>query len=342
MGEKQLTSCQSLLIDLMRIFAALCVVVGHALSIYNVSFRRIQSFGVIILFVLSGFLTMYSLERKNIHGDYTMKEYAKNRITRIGKGLLVALVFCAIVDSISIYLSPERYAYPEEYSVRNWIASIFLVFDAPFFRFWLDRFGTMRPLWSLRIEFALYILVGTAFLCGKNKKNVKPVWWFVLIWMAMQIVIDWFSDEISLAFLIGMIVYYLYDKMESWLVLIPSMGMSGLFILFELYRDNMYSARLFFGLGLLMIVLMSFAGKIRLPKSRLISEIAKIMYMLYLIHYTILYFIRNLGLNWSVSVQIVFGTIVSVLVSAVLYYALERREWKSVVKLISKFQHRKR
>lgn len=73
------------------------VLLGHSFSYYGMTplkdqsyFPYIQNIGVVILFELSGFFTVYSLDNKNRNHDYAFKSYIKKRACRIGRGYIPA------------------------------------------------------------------------------------------------------------------------------------------------------------------------------------------------------------------------------------------------------------
>ena len=86
--KKRLSSANSNMIDILRIVATYLVLIGHGISAFEfpIAGQRgnvIQNSGVVWLFLLSGFLTAYSLENKAANEEFCYKSYVKKRFTRI-------------------------------------------------------------------------------------------------------------------------------------------------------------------------------------------------------------------------------------------------------------------
>ena len=105
---KELSYSASNSLHLLRIVAAWSVLLGHSFLFYQISvfknqdyFPYIQNMGVVILFVLSGFFTMYSIERKKLL-VYDFKSFFIEKVSRIGVPYIAALVVVCIIDFINI------------------------------------------------------------------------------------------------------------------------------------------------------------------------------------------------------------------------------------------------
>lgn len=111
----KLQPASSVLLDLIRGVSAQLVVIGHLLSFYKVYGYKedggqfiIQNFGVVVFFILSGFLIAYSVNGKN--PDYGFKEYFIDRASRIFIAFLPALVVIALLDfSSAALLTEDKY-----------------------------------------------------------------------------------------------------------------------------------------------------------------------------------------------------------------------------------------
>ena len=75
---KKISATVSDFLNILRIIAAACVVLGHGFSIFKIGplqdtkyFPNIQSLAVLVFFILSGFLTSFSLRK----GKYTYKSF---------------------------------------------------------------------------------------------------------------------------------------------------------------------------------------------------------------------------------------------------------------------------
>ena len=65
-------------------------------------FPYIQNIGVVMLFLLSGFLLAYSLNGKSQSGDYTIAAFASHKTRRIFREYIPAFILIALLDALSI------------------------------------------------------------------------------------------------------------------------------------------------------------------------------------------------------------------------------------------------
>jgi peptidoglycan/LPS O-acetylase OafA/YrhL len=145
--------------DAIRATAALMVLVGHALGIFNARHPVWpQQFGVIIFFLLSGYLISQTLHKRLGQPQSTFLDYAIDRWARIYSGFLPAILFVAVLDYLTL-----RYfghiAHPEVVTRLNpetFFANLFML-QAPGFS---DPFGSAAPFWTVAIEFWIYMFVG--------------------------------------------------------------------------------------------------------------------------------------------------------------------------------------
>jgi peptidoglycan/LPS O-acetylase OafA/YrhL len=102
----------SLTLDLLRAVAAQMVCVGHAI-IFFVSGSRpqwlpvMQNIGVLIFFLISGFVIAAALSRRSGEPDYGFLRFFVDRFARIYSGLLPALVLILAVDRLTLALTGE-------------------------------------------------------------------------------------------------------------------------------------------------------------------------------------------------------------------------------------------
>jgi peptidoglycan/LPS O-acetylase OafA/YrhL len=102
----------SLTLDLLRAVAAQMVCVGHAI-IFFVSGSRpqwlpvMQNIGVLIFFLISGFVIAAALSRRSGDPEYGFLRFFVDRFARIYSGLLPALVLILAVDRLTLALTGE-------------------------------------------------------------------------------------------------------------------------------------------------------------------------------------------------------------------------------------------
>lgn len=102
----------SITLDLLRAIAAQSVCVGHGLVFFSVGewarppyFPYIQNIGVLLFFVMSGFLIAATLIQNSSRPGYTFVRYLIDQFARIYSGLVPALTFVVVVDWITLHLA---------------------------------------------------------------------------------------------------------------------------------------------------------------------------------------------------------------------------------------------
>src|SRR6478609_4909470 len=102
----------SVALDLLRAVAAQMVCVGHALNFFASDWRPadlayMQNVGVLLFFLISGFLITYTLFERSKDPSYDFWKFCIERFARIYSGLIPALAFVIIVDSVVVHYTND-------------------------------------------------------------------------------------------------------------------------------------------------------------------------------------------------------------------------------------------
>jgi peptidoglycan/LPS O-acetylase OafA/YrhL len=99
----------SLHLDIVRVSAALVVVIGHSfgkdISGGWIKIPVVGPDAVMVFFVLSGFVIAFTVEKK----DATIGHYICSRLARLWSVLVPALALTIILDYLGMYLFPVFY-----------------------------------------------------------------------------------------------------------------------------------------------------------------------------------------------------------------------------------------
>jgi len=205
--SSKLTQGQRVYLDFVRAAAALCVMFGHAAQYFLVGtffdrMHEINVLGVLIFFVISGFLISLSVFQKHTDQRYGFREYAIDRFCRIYSGYLPALIFVAIADAF-IAGSP-RYSAPNivnagnHFDVYTWIGNLLMLQGFPLFQamkrlglhtnVWnIGPFGSADTFWTISIEWWIYVMFGmVAFFRIKAGRSFTPWQWLLFGFVAVE------------------------------------------------------------------------------------------------------------------------------------------------------------
>lgn len=168
----------SVTLDLLRAVAAQMVCVGHAYVFFIGSWPSglpyMQNVGVLLFFLLSGFLITHTLVSRSLKPDYGFLQFCIDRFARIYSGLIPALVFVVVVDGLVLYLTGEP-TLARYYTLKTLIANLFMLEGYrgvfPNALQW-SAFGSASPLWTLAIEWHIYMFAGSVFFMYRNPRTI--------------------------------------------------------------------------------------------------------------------------------------------------------------------------
>jgi peptidoglycan/LPS O-acetylase OafA/YrhL len=166
-------------INAIRFLAALAVLLGHIRVTMFADYSEVEHDGVtalayaltslgpqavLVFFALSGFWVGGAVIARTQRHDFTARDYAISRLSRLWLVLVPALLVTVVVDLVgsrvfatsAVYAAPSTYAGLEpqpSHSVGTLLGNLFFVQDIHTL-----TFGTNHPLWSLSAEFWYYAL----------------------------------------------------------------------------------------------------------------------------------------------------------------------------------------
>ena len=135
------------------------VFVGHGLGTFNARHPIWpQQFGVVIFFLLSGYLISQTLHRRLDQPNSTFTDYAIDRFARIYSAYLPAILLVCVLDYLTLnyfgHLIKDEVV--SRFSIESFVANLFML-QAPAIT---EPFGSAAPLWTVAIEFWIYMFVG--------------------------------------------------------------------------------------------------------------------------------------------------------------------------------------
>lgn len=197
----------SVLLDFLRLFAAIAVFLGHSKFYWffdgysdGIGPQNGQDY-VIVFFVLSGFVIAWSIDRKK---DYHINQYLFDRLTRLWSIVIPALILGFILDRFGKNLHPDTYRMilTENHLNLKYIISGLFLHESWFFSI---RPGSNGPFWSLSYEFFYYFIFGAVALLPTIKTKVVGALTCILI-AGPKILL------LMPCWLLGCVSYYLCKK----------------------------------------------------------------------------------------------------------------------------------
>lgn len=295
-----LQPAQSALLDWTRGLAAQAVLIGHVITASDAESRiLIQDAGVVMFFVLSGFLIAHSTLRKA--GAYTFTEYFCDRASRIFVPYVPAVIF--------IILAGIVFSLPGPYDPVTALANLAMLQDFPLYRYVsfpeFERIGTGRPLWSVAMEWWFYM----AFALVAFRR--PPLWsWPLLIIGAFIAAFNFTVGVLAFTWTLGALGALLFARLPRAPWLLISIGLISLAgYRYAISTDQFYDLSVNLLVGAAFVAALKAVENWQLPSlvSSIGAGMAAFSYTLYLIHYPFKYITPGWqAIVWANVVAVVF------------------------------------
>lgn len=351
-----LTEASSLGLDLVRALAAQLVVVGHGLVFFGIAdIPWLQNSAVLVFFLLSGFIITYSTLRKKDSRIYEFKDYFVERFARIYVGLVPALLFILFVDTAVLRAIPEIYTYTDAFDTKTFLGNLLMLQDHPVLSSMANRldapildvtsFGSGRPLWTVGVEWWLYLLFGWLVLPSRSKKSkvaILPSFMILAIIPAYNLM-DGRGHGLTLVWMLGVAIVFLNARLANTVPKRYSALAALTFMAFavgKLYLTRVaYDPHLALLLaGAMLFALLYLQATESVPKyvpTRSIRFGALFSYSLYLVHYSILVALSHWNPSYSGWMLLALGIVLSNVV-AIAFALLFERRYRGVAKWIQR------
>jgi peptidoglycan/LPS O-acetylase OafA/YrhL len=289
-------------LDVLRAVAVLCVLTAHLLhfstGIHTTFQRHLGQLGVIMFFVHTSLVLMFSLERTRLRGQALFFSFYTRRVFRI----FPLSMLCVL----AVYFAHHRPDIPLFYSTWSYkelAANLTLT---------QNLFGTqgfLSVLWTLPLEVQMYIFLPLLFI-GFRSRSVRPV---LLLWLAsipVAILQMRHAPRLNLlsfapCFLAGVVCWRFHapkrDRLPGWLWLGCLAAISAMWFAGNV-RHEMYFR---WGFCLALGLAIPFFAEISLTWVRVVAKtVARYSYGIYLTHTTAMtvgfLLLRNHFAQWSV------------------------------------------
>ena len=359
MKQYRLTEGASIILDLIRGVSAQIVVIGHGISFFGIfnflhepHFPWMQNIAVLIFFLLSGFLISYSTVSKAHAGGYRYSHYFADRFSRIFTAFIPAILFVLVIDLVSQAVSEEAYGYMDAFNLKTFVGNILMLQEYPLIKhstYKITSFGSARPFWTLAIEWWIYLSFGYLLLVIFKSQKVSIPSFLILLFLSVVPIYNLaMSTGLTVFWMFGLLVYVLSTlnilcNVHSNIKIMFFFIFCGLGIIRSYLIMNAYDAIFAFllAIALWLIIDIYTVRKFSGRWTKIIRYNASISYTLYLIHYSILSFLKTHFGDTSnpyllFSIGFVIANIASVLIGRYTETGLTKKVKQGFYNLIDK------
>lgn len=360
-NSAKLSNSSSVLLDGLRVVAAHMVVFAHATVMYlHAQPTGLGALGVMIFFLLSGFLISQALLSRQGDPGYDFGRFVADRVARIMTPYVPVLVIVAIVGAFFI---PWRYGQPGlNTGPIAFIGNLLMLQDYPVFQVadvlhhdlpWRIRpYNTAEPFWTVAIEFWIYLAVGLFYFCVRGRDQLRPVALFLVAALALPVVI-WngahgAGQSLSMIWLVGALGGAIFARVlghdrpgRAWTTSLVILCCSSLTLAAHLIHSgfNPYELQTATLMGLVIFSMVYLLNTVRTKKGFLmrgVTSMASYSYSLYLVHNTVLILVAHYAPpSLSPMVAMIVAYVLANLAAILLYLAFERH-YRAVAKVITR------
>jgi len=283
-----------------------------------VLFKILVFIGVSIFFIISGFVIAHVMQNENL------TIFLKKRILRVYPPLMVSIIIILLVD----------YCYYDKYYAVEKILLAMSLWNY----FTVDNVVIQGVAWTLVIEILFYIFMAVTYYLFRKNLLTSIIILNIILMLLMQFSKDlgpeYFLFSASLSYvpmLISGSIIYLFIKNEiCFYNFILVMFTNFLIIIYcisviqpsFLEITNSYIINYFYALSIVFIVILN-ESKLK-EVSKYTKFFNNISYSFYLYHGFVSFLIMDLFMSKMGVFSIIFSFIISVAISFISYYYIER------------------
>jgi len=224
---RALGAVSSSALDLIRGVASMAVVVGHAISFFLPELKffppngpYIQNIAVALFFIVSGYLIAHQIE-SYLHKRRSFGDFFLNRFARIYSGYVPALLFILAVD-LSAKAWGLPYGHDGALTLKTFAGNLLMLQDWPVtfdLVSGVTSFGSGRPLWTLAIEWWIYLFVGWLVFRREALLAGRPGDWLLVLAFAIVPVFNLVNgrgNALFLYWLVGAAGYLFVSRLSRF------------------------------------------------------------------------------------------------------------------------------
>ena len=197
----------SVTLDLLRAVAAQMVCVGHTINFGGLGRTEAPSIGVLIFFVLSGFVIAHTLKSKTDAGDYSFGRYCVERFCRIYCAYFPAMMLIGAAQIAATWYGLQ-FKPIDPTDVKTFLANLVMLQGYPMSS-GFGTFGVAGQMTSIAIEFHIYFFVGALFfLCIGRQRKIAAIIAICSATMPLGYFLQFDARALFLLWLMGFAIYF--------------------------------------------------------------------------------------------------------------------------------------
>lgn len=330
----------------LRVFATFLVVFGHASSFFQAflftqwpQFVFIQNIAVVLFFCLSGYTIAWVCDQRQSGsaGGYSFSRFVFDRYMRLVIPLLPVLVLLAVVN-LALYGARQPYA--ENFDLRTAVGNLLflqrLELVLPVLgqvtQLGIDSFSTNRPLWTLGVEFWVYVLYAAFAFVSRSTlaaMGCVAIGLFAALLLNESLVGERGSG-LPIVWMLGALLYHALKHHAGFtlrrsLVLLPAWGLvAALMFVPEIWQatgsySHLYNLLIFANFAFFVMLFPLNGGESR-PFDAVVNFLGNFAYTTYLVHYPVMAMLRAKRIlppesAWSVIIAVMLCYAVAYVVS---------------------------
>lgn len=159
----------SVTLNFIRAGAAQMVCVGHAVNLSGGGYTYLPNVGVMLFFILSGFVIAHTLSTKSASEDYGIAAFGIERFARIYVAFFPAIIIIAVADHVMEFLGLPLPGGPND--LNTLFGNLIMRQGHP--SDWsVTTFGSAGHLKSIALELHIYFFVGAIFFLLKGRNVI--------------------------------------------------------------------------------------------------------------------------------------------------------------------------
>ncbi len=305
----------------------------------NISYFKLGYLAVDIFFVISGIIFSKIIFTHLNNNNFSIFDYSKRRIRRLFPGLIILVIIVTIISWLYLIPSELKYYGQSLFSTSLFISNIyFYIVNNDYFS---PNSYSLLHLWSLSLELQFYTLYPLLVLFIHSfsllRKNLNFI--FFLIFIVS------FSANIFFSYDEKFIFYLLPTRLWEFII--------GYFIFLfinQKQKNNFFKQNIYLNLILSILIFYLIFGTLEFIKNQtfiiiltfivffitynkknilnafLVNPfnqiVAKYSYIIFLVHYPIIYFFEYFGYNQK-NIQTTLIIILTIIIFTILFISLE-------------------